>query len=255
MRGFLAALEFLTRLRVRATPRGDMHAVALAQAWFPVVGFVIGVALLAVDRLAGRALPGASVDVLVVVTLIAVTGALHLDGLADAADGLLGGADREQRLAIMRDVRVGTYALVVVVAVLALKWAGLLALPQNVRVEALLLVPMLARFAIVVAAVAYPYAREEGVGASLHEAASPLPALVAGSIALVVSLLLLGPGGLLPFAFAIGVALAFGWWAKSLVGGMTGDLYGATVEIEEALLFLFVAALANRGWLDAFLLD
>lgn len=249
---FVIALEFLTRLRVRATPLGDVRAVAESQAWFPVVGLVVGVLLLAVDRLAGRALPDASVDVILVVTLIAITGALHLDGLADAADGLLGGAEREQRLAIMRDVRIGTYGVVAVVSVLALKWAGLLALPAEVRVESLLLVPALARFAIVVAAAGFPYARPAGVGASFHDTAWPQQAIAAGAVALGASLVLLGPGGFLPLAFAIVVAFGLGWYAQRLVDGMTGDLYGATVEIAEAALFLFIAALAERGWLEAF---
>ncbi len=138
--GFVVALEFLTRLRVRRTPIGDMHAVAAAQAWFPAIGLVIGAVLLGIDRLATRALPEVSVDVLLVVALAAMTGGLHLDGLADAADGLFGGRDREQRLAIMRDVHAGTYAIIAVAGVLALKWAGLAAMPREVRFEALLLV-------------------------------------------------------------------------------------------------------------------
>jgi adenosylcobinamide-GDP ribazoletransferase len=247
----LAALEFLTRIRLRHTPMGDMSRVAHAQLWFPVIGLALGLALLGVDRLAMRALPDASVDVLIIVALIALTGALHLDGLADAADGLFGGYTRERRLEIMHDPHAGTYAIVAIASVLALKWAGLAALPSNVRVEAIVLTPCLARFAMLVTIAAFPYAREEGTGAGLHEAAWPTHVSAVIPIVLIVSIGLFGADGLFVVAFAAAVALAFGAFATHLVGGMTGDLYGATAEISEALLLLFIAAMANRGWLDA----
>jgi adenosylcobinamide-GDP ribazoletransferase len=231
-----------------------MRRVAEAQAWFPLVGLLIGAALLAFDRLASRALPEPAVDVLLVVLLATITGALHLDGLADAADGLLGGHDRARRLEIMRDVHAGTYAIVAIAAVLAMKWAGFAALPRNVRFEALLLTPCLARFAMLLTSAAFPYARAEGIGADFHKLAWPA-ATIAGTVtALAASVALLGPGGLILLAFVAACAALAGFIASRAVGGMTGDLYGATIEITEALMLLLFAALANRGWLDAWLL-
>ncbi|MEX0749623.1 MAG: adenosylcobinamide-GDP ribazoletransferase [Dehalococcoidia bacterium] len=250
----LVALEFLTRIGVRRTPRGDMRRVAESQLWFPAIGLLMGLTLLGVDRLAMRALPQASVDVLLVVALVALTGALHLDGLADAADGLLGGYTPERRLEIMRDVHAGTYAIVAVVCVLALKWAGFAASSPEVRVEAIVLAPCLARFAMLVAIVAFPYARAEGASVAFRREAWPAQFAVAAATAIVAAVVLLGGGGLYVVAFAAGVALAFGALATRMTGGMTGDMYGATVEISEALVLLFIAALASRGWLDAWAL-
>lgn len=251
MRSFLTALEFLTRLSVRRTPRAGLDQIAASQTWFPAIGLLIGAILAAIDWLARRALPEASVDVLLVVALALITGALHLDGLADAADGLLGGHTRERRLEIMRDVHAGTFAIVAVVSVLALKWAGLAALPRNVRVETLLLTPCLARFAMLCAVTAFPHARADGMGAAARRRAAA-PALVfAALVALIAALALLGVGGLFAVAFAVAVAAAIGGVSTRMVGGMTGDLYGATVEITEAALFLFIAAVADRGWIDA----
>ncbi len=252
--GFFAAIEFLTRLRVRRTPAGDMRGVAAAQGWFPAVGLLLGALLLALDRLASRALPEASVDVLLVVALVALTGGLHLDGLGDTADGLLGGRDRDERLAIMRDAHAGSFAVIAIVCVLGLKWAGLAAMPREVRFEALLLVPCLARFAIVAGAAAFPYARAEGVGAAFHHAASPGPILVAAATALAASIALLGAGGLIAVAGATCCALAVGAYARRGIGGMTGDVYGATAELTEAAMFLLIAALAARDWLQPLLL-
>ncbi len=250
----LVAVEFLTRLRVRRTPRGDLEQVARSQMWFPAVGLLIGALLVGIDRLAMKALPPQSVDVLLVVALALITGGLHLDGLADAADGLFGGYTPERRLEIMRDVHAGSFAIIAIVAALALKWAGLAALPASVRVETLLVVPCIARLAMLVTVVAFPYARAEGMGAIQHERADGAAIAVGAATATVAAVLLLGAGGAYALAMAIGVALGVGFVAKRMVGGMTGDLYGATVEMAEVALLLFIAAFANRGWIDARLL-
>ena len=134
---------------------------------------LLGALLLAFDRAASRALPLPSVDVLLVVGLVVLTGALHLDGLADAADALFGGREPAQRLEIMRDVHAGTYAIVAVAGVLALKWAGLAALPSGVRFEALLLTPCIARAGMLVTIAALPYARPTGLGVEFKAAALP----------------------------------------------------------------------------------
>jgi adenosylcobinamide-GDP ribazoletransferase len=252
--GFLIALEFLTRLRVRRTPLGDLRSIADAQAWFPLVGLVIGALLVGVDWLARRALPGPSADVLVVVALVAITGALHLDGLADAADGLLGGRDRDERLRIMHDVHAGTYAIVAIVCVLAMKWAGIAALPSRARYEALLLAPCLARFAMLLASAAVPYARPEGAGAAFHARAWPIATIAGAATALAASVALLGAGGVAVVTFAAACGLAAAAVARRFAGGMTGDLFGATIEVSEALLLLAIAALAQRDWLHGWLL-
>jgi adenosylcobinamide-GDP ribazoletransferase len=252
--GFLTALEFLTRLRVRRTPLGDLRSVADAQAWFPLVGLVIGALLVAVDWLARRALPDASAAVLVVVALVAITGALHLDGLADAADGLLGGRDREGRLRIMHDVHAGTYAVVAIVCVLAMKWAGIAALAPRARYAALLLAPCLARFAMLMASTTAPYARAEGEGAAFHARAWPVATVAGAATGLAASVALLGAAGAGIVAGAAAAGIAAGAIGRRSVGGMTGDLFGATIEVSEALLLLTIAALAQRGWADGWLL-
>jgi len=231
-----------------------MAAVAAAQGWFPAVGLILGASLVALDRLATRALPEPTTDVILVVALVALTGALHLDGLADAADGLLGGHDPRRRLEIMRDTHTGAFGVVAIVSVLALKVAGLNALPRDVRFESLLLVPCAARFSAVLVAAAFPYARAEGIGVAFHALAWPRGLLAAAATAAAAALVLLGPAGLTIVAFAAACAIAGGWFATRMVGGMTGDLYGATIETSEALLFLFVAAIANRGWLGGWAL-
>ena len=254
MTPLLVAAQFLTRIPIPGARPDGTAAISGAQAWFPAAGLAIGALLVAVDRIAMRALPPLTVDVLVVVALVVITGALHLDGLADAADGLFGGRNAEERLRIMHDVHAGTFAIVAIISVLAMKWAGVIALPPAVRVEALLLFPCLARLAMLVAIAVFPYARDDGMGAGFHERAWPGQTLVGAAVALVACIVLLGAGGALAFAFAVGCGLAVGALATRMAGGMTGDVYGATVEASEALVLLFIAALAGRGWIDALLL-
>jgi adenosylcobinamide-GDP ribazoletransferase len=248
----LAAIAFLTRFPLRRQP--SLDDVSRSQAWFAAVGLLIGLALWAIDRVTMRALPDDGTNALIVVALAGITGALHLDGLADTADGLAGGHLPERRLAIMRDVRVGTYGVVAIVAVFGLKWAGLASLPSDARVEAIILAPCLARLGVVAAIAAYPYARAEGMGAWFHERAWPLAFAVCTLTAGAAAVALFGAGGVLLLVFSLALALAFGALVTRLAGGMSGDSYGATIEIGEALVLLFAAALANRGWLDAWLL-
>jgi adenosylcobinamide-GDP ribazoletransferase len=190
------------------------------------------------------------VDVIVVITLVLLTGALHLDGLADAADGLFGGATREQRLEIMHDVHAGTYAIVAVASVLSLKWAGLIAIPSSVRVETLLLFPCLARFAAVLALVTFPYARERGIGQTFRDHAWPSGVVISGAVALTAAIILLGAGGIAALVLVGACGLLLGLLSTRLVGGVTGDTVGGIIEITEAVVVLSIAVGADRGWIE-----
>ncbi|MEX1252945.1 MAG: adenosylcobinamide-GDP ribazoletransferase [Dehalococcoidia bacterium] len=247
----LAALEFLTTLRLRRTPRGSLTHVAQAQGLFPLVGLLLGLILVGLDRAFSKALPPDATDVLLVVTLVLLTGALHVEGLADACDGLFGGRTREERLAIMRDPRIGVYGGLGLTGVLALKWAGLQSLPDDVRVEGLLLAPVLSRWALVTAIAVFPYARPEGMGHEFRAHSWPWSVPVAWVAALAASGLLLGAGGLVLAATMTIAALLVGWYCAAKLGGLTGDTYGAITELVEAVALLALGAAAARGWVDA----
>ena len=250
MTSFFAAFAFLTRIPVPRNVDRSMTRVAAAQAWFPAVGLIIGLLLLGIDEAANRALPRASVDVLLVVALVIVTGGLHLDGLSDAADGLFGGHTPAQRLEIMRDVHIGAFGVIAIICVLAMKWAGFQSLPGDVRAEAIVLAPCVARFAVLLPALLAPPARAEGLGAAMREH-PPFAVVIAMAIALAAAMLLLGVGGAYVMACAIVCAAGVAFVARRMAGGITGDLYGATIEISEAVTLLFIGAMANRGWIEA----
>jgi adenosylcobinamide-GDP ribazoletransferase len=252
----ITAIRFLTIVPIPWRRRESPEALGRSQAYFPLVGLGLGLALVGIDQGLGRVLADGPRAWLLVLALAALSGGMHLDGLADSADGLLGahGRSAEGRLAIMRDGRVGAYGVVALIAVLSLKSSAVLSLPGDVRAEALLLTSCLGRATVVVGATAFPYARQAGLGLAIHQAAGGATLAVAGAIALVAAGALLGWGGLVIAAIVIATALAVGAWATRRLGGLTGDVYGALVEIAEVMTLLLVVAGAHRGWLHALLL-
>ena len=244
LRAIAAATSILTRLPIAARVQIDEDDVARSLAWLPLVGVGIG-GLLA---LAGRLLEG-RLDVwpaaaLIVAFWALATGAIHLDGLADSADGL-GGRDREQRLAIMRDSHIGSYGAIALVLLLVLKVglvAGVLARGHHLW---LLAIPAIARAGSAALSVALPYARDEGTGAALVRGGHRSERLaVALATAVVAALACARLRGVLALAAAALVVLAVGRIAQRRIGGVTGDVLGAAIELAECAAL--VGLLAGR---------
>ena len=230
--GALVAFRYLTILPLpRSRDAGDLGRAA---GWFPVVGLVLGACLALASLAADRVVPPAVGAVLLVALWAALTGGLHLDGLADACDGLGGGWSRERTLSIMRDVRSGPYGVTAIVLLLGLKAAALASLPESLAWRTLLLAPVVGRAGPLLLVRLCPPARPEGAGHALGTGARG-PALVAGGlVAVVVSGATLGGWGGLVLGGA-GI-LAWGWAAylRRRLGGFTGDTLGALVETTEA---------------------
>jgi adenosylcobinamide-GDP ribazoletransferase len=237
--GFLAALQFLTRIPV---PPGK-YALEDAVVWLPVVGLLLGAILALADF--GLSSVGASSlldSTVLVVLLLALTGALHADGLMDTLDAVLSHATPERRLEIMRDPRAGAFGVVGLVCVVALKIATLDSLPRSALIW---LAPGLGRWAILLLATVYPYGRgAEGLGAPLKAAATPRTFLLASVVPLV-ACVVVGPIGLLAGVLATITSLAFGRWLLRLLPGLTGDCYGAACELVETVVWLGGALVAR----------
>ena len=251
----LTALEFLTVFRLPMGGRRPAGAeqIARSQGLFPLVGLLLGLMLVGLDRGLSGVMPLPATAALLVVALVVATGGLHLDGLADTCDGLFGGSSPPERLAIMRDSRVGTFGVLALVCVLLLRWAAFLSLVSPVRRGALLLAPALGRWAMVGAVAALPYARPEGLGRAMHRAAWPIPTLIAAAIALAASLLLFPAWGIALFALALLVGGLIALYAGGKLGGLTGDVYGAISECVEVAVLLAIVAGQETGHLEAWL--
>jgi len=233
------AVQFLTRLPVR-DPGRDAASLARAPRCFPLVGALVGGLLwLAHVPLAAWLPPGVERTLLVGLG-VALSGALHLDGLSDTVDGLVGGRDRESTLRIMQDPHAGSIGTAAVVGALLLKQSALLALPAGALGPCLLAACIVGRSALL-GALLVPPARPNGFAASFAQprTALRLGVLVAGG--LVTPLALLGTsalGALLVAGLAAGGVLYLG---VRRLRGVTGDVCGAAGEVAETA-FLIGAA-------------
>jgi len=240
--GFFAAVQFLTRIPVPAAE----YRLDTALGWLPLVGFLLG-GVLALADVSLRWLPVPSLleGTLLVVLLLGLSGALHADGLMDTFDAVFGHASPERRLEIMRDPRAGTFGVVGLVAVVALKIAALDSLPASSRLVLVWLAPCLGRWAIVLLATVFPYGRETGLGAPLKSAATPKILSVASILPLALCLLA-GRIGIVTGILAVLAALGLGRWLMRLLPGLTGDCYGAACELVETVVWLGGALVAPR---------
>jgi adenosylcobinamide-GDP ribazoletransferase len=248
LRLLLVAVAFLTRLPVggdRPPGPGELRRSATL---FPLVGLGLAGVAVAVRAGAEPLWGGGVATVMALAALVAVTGALHEDGLADSADGLWGGWDPAGRLAIMRDSRIGTYGIVAVVTVLALRTALLLTLDLAGFARAVACAEVCSRAALLLVARVLPPAAE-GSGAGI---AGPLP--LGGVVAAVVvtaGTLVAAAGVGAPAVFLAGLlaCLACIRLFRRRLGGFTGDTLGATQQVVAVTVVAAVAALVRAGWL------
>ncbi len=240
-----AAVRLLTIIPVPVPSEFDAAAMSRSVALFPLVGLAIGGTTAGVAWLASLVMPDLVAAALAVVAAVALTGALHLDGLADTADGLFGGRTPQRRLEIMRDPHIGVFGAVAVALVLLLKLATVSALVGAGEWAAIALVPALGRLAAVAVTGAFPYVRADGLGAPFA-GAGRIAIGLAGATAVAAALVLAGPWGLAVFGGALLAGLAVGRLAAAkLSGGVTGDVYGAAVEAGEVVALFTLVGLTG----------
>lgn len=247
-RPFIFAWHFLTTIPLplsRAYHEPTAPELAASMAWYPVVGMLIGGGLVAADWALRLVFDSAVVNALLIVLLVLLTRGLHQDGLADTLDGLAGGHTPSERLSIMRDPRIGALGATGLFLSLILRYAGLMALPHDLRVPALFCMPAVGRWTMVMLAWIAPYARAEGGLAApflthlswRHVAVSTLVlgAGLTGGLGSVGAALILLTG-------TVVVVVSWGT-CRRWFGGITGDTLGATNEVIEILFLLCVPLL------------
>ena len=240
---FKTAVAFLTRLPM-PHPDGAMPKnFVRAHRMFPVVGALIGAAVgLLCLGLRSIGVPDLAAAALALGGSAILTGALHEDGLADVADGFGGGRDRESKLEIMRDSRLGTYGAMVLLVSFATKLSALAAIPDGFVVPALIAAHALGRGVLPAMSIHLPYARKDGLArnAGQPDAATSVIAVV---LALIIALLSLSWTNTLFAALAAGVsALAMASLALRQIGGQTGDVLGGAEQVSETAILVVLAA-------------
>lgn len=246
MNSFLVGLQFLTRIHIARQTVWTADAFGRSTRFFPLVGLVLGIcyalaAWLLVYFIGMRTLTA----VLLLILPLLLTGGLHADGFMDTADGVFSGRERERKLEIMKDSRVGSFGVVSFVLLMFLQFALLLDMHPFLLVPALFIMPIIGRMAMVLAIACFPYARADGMGKTFADMADR-KTIVTASVMTVVFVL---PCGLLAsVALMLGVlfALFFCRAMTTTLGGVTGDVYGAvTVLTETLVLAIFSLASIN----------
>lgn len=238
MRKFLIALQFLTILPVKVKGRIEAPEIGAALLYFPLVGLLIGL-VLGLSAAALAFFPPFVAAALILIISIIITGGLHLDGLADTADGFYGNKSPGKILEIMKDSRLGAMGALTLFSVLILKFSLLASFSENLLWPTLILMTTFARWTQVLACFGAAYARQEGKAKYFIEFATRKELLAGFVFTLVVFCLLCQVKGLVLFFAALWPVLLCRSYIKKRLGGMTGDTIGALSEAAEvAVLFL-----------------
>ncbi|MBZ4660051.1 MAG: cobS [Desulfacinum sp.] len=246
LQGFRTALAFLSRLSLPGGKSTPLRPEDLARSFahFAAIGLVLGCLQGAAAAAMTPFLPASLAAVWVLVLGTWLTRGLHLDGLADVADGVGGGFDRQKRLAIMKDSRVGAFGVLAVGLALLLKAAALAHLLEAGRLAPLLIVPSVSRCAMVWCAFASPYARSEGgLGKPFVDHVGRKELAWSTATAALAALGLSGFRGLPILLAAMVVILGLRSLSRRWLGGITGDVLGAANEAVEIVGYTVAAAL------------
>ena len=246
--GFFLAWRFLTILPGgRENPDPPPRDLGRSTAYYPLVGLFLGMLLWGAFWLLAQAFPRPLCDGLVILLLVLLTGAFHLDGLADSLDGLAAGKTPAERLQIMRDHRVGAFGAVGLILILGIKFLALNSLPGEVLGKALLVSPALSRWSMVQLIYRSPCARPEGgLGKIFKENVRKREMAAATALSLAAAISLFRFWGavlwLMIGVSALGVQALF----TRRIGGITGDVLGAANEIHEVLALLILSGIYHR---------
>jgi adenosylcobinamide-GDP ribazoletransferase len=245
IKSFFLALQFLTVIPLRIS-KIDERSMARSLIFFPLVGLSLGLLLAGMDSaLSFLRFYSLTVNIILVVTLIILTGGIHLDGLSDTADAFLSGKGREKMLEIMRDSHAGVMGVLSILSALLLKIAFLYSIENPLRLPALVLMCVLSRWALVLAIFLFPYARTEGKARAFIQGINLKILAISTGLSLGFTVLFWQLKGLLVFIIVAVFTYASGKFINKKISGITGDTLGALCELNELLVLLTVFMLAK----------
>ncbi|MFZ2384712.1 MAG: adenosylcobinamide-GDP ribazoletransferase [Candidatus Omnitrophota bacterium] len=246
-KGFLGALGFLSILPAGRDSRAS-DSLSRSMIFFPLAGLFLGGVLCGLDKLFFLCgFPALLSAAAVTLALAFLTGGMHLDGLADTADGFFSGKSGPDILAVMRDPHIGSMGTIALAGDLLLKTALLSAIDGRSRSAALLLMCLLSRWSVVPAMAFFSYARVEGKAKAFISSVSRSTVYLSTVVALFLSGVVLGGEGIILSAAVFGVTFLFGSWSSRKIGGITGDTLGANIEISELFVLSAVCLAESRS--------
>jgi len=248
MKPLLAAIRFLTIAPVPGGWGTAEEDLARSVPWFPLVGLLLGAAAAGLAWVLSWTVPPMLAAAMLLVVLLSFSGCLHLDGLADTADGFLSSRPRERILEIMKDSHIGAMGVIAIACLLLLKFASLASLPAWLLWRAALLMPLAGRCAIVLHMALLPYVRPDGLAAVFYRR-QPGRATVCWAVGVfaLADFCLLGPVGMVVWVMCIMATGIFSAHVFRKIGGATGDTLGAVCELSEVVAVILLAIVPLGG--------
>jgi len=242
---FLSALQFLTIIPVKIK-HVDEQKIAKAMVYFPLMGLLLGFALIGINNLfLYLNFPEFSINIILVISLIILTGGIHMDGLADTADAFLSRKNKEEMLAIMRDSHIGVMGVLSLISIILLKIAFLSSINTPLKITSLLLMCVPSRWSMVFVMFLFPYARREGKAKVFISGINLKIFILSTIITLACVFAIWKIKGVLVFMVIAAVSYITGKFINRKIGGITGDTLGAINELTEIIILLSVYALAR----------
>ena len=238
MRSFIIAFEFLTivpsplKVEFREEDMGKSMSV------FPLVGLLLGGMLVLLNTALSPFLTEGIINIIILASLVVVTGGLHIDGFMDTLDGIASSEKKDTILRVMRDSNVGAIGVIGAILLVLLKWEALNGLLGREKIMALLLMPAIGRWGMTLITYLSPYVRKEGLGLSFSQGISSGGFSIATLIVLALSILLAGVSGVVIILVAGLLGLIWSKWFTKKIGGITGDIIGAFNEFLEMVVLL-----------------
>lgn len=245
MASFLLALQFLTIIPAKIRNINEKK-ISTSMIYFPLIGLLLGLILVGVNCLLSFLnFEPFFINIILVVLLIAITGGIHLDGLADTTDALLSRKSKEEMLKIMRDSHIGVMGVLSLVCIVLLKISFLSSISISLKTISLVLMCVLSRWSLVFAMILFPYARQEGKAKNFVQGINFKIFILATMIALVCVIVTSKFKGLFIFAIIAMSTYIIGKFISKKIGGITGDTLGATNELIE-IITLFSICILER---------
>jgi len=242
MRSFLIALGFLTKIPVLRKISVKERDLGKSMVWFPLVGLLLGLILSLANTALQPFLPPRLLNLVLILVLTLLTGAIHLDGLADTMDGLCSKSrKKEEILKIMRDSRIGTMGVIAILISILFKYEALNAVPAYLKGIALILICSISRWSHVFCSYFSKYARpDKGLGKPFIGNVGKKQFVLSTIMITFIALLTWRIKAVLILCLVTLLALIMMRYIKSRIGGLTGDTIGAISEVVEMLVLMFI---------------
>ncbi|MBC8591396.1 adenosylcobinamide-GDP ribazoletransferase [Wansuia hejianensis] len=235
IQGFILSMQFLTRVPINIPIDFNDKNIRNSTFFYPFVGMILGV-LCAIPYYFLNSFNKDIASFLTVVLMIIFTGGLHLDGLSDTVDGFFSNRDRERTLEIMKDSRVGSFGVLSLILIILFKYIIISSMETNI-VDAIILSMGNGRLIVLIQIALKKVARPGGLGDMLHRT-NPKKQIVGGSFIYILIISYINIGYLIPLLVSFILGELISKYTYKKIGGFTGDVYGATIELTEAISLL-----------------